>query len=98
MAERICPRCGTEFVDSSRFCNQCGAKLVNAPEISIKATQRAITSSMINYRLGLVYYKKGKLNEAIAAWEKVLKVEPDNIEVRQDIEKARREREELTKE
>ncbi len=98
MANRVCPRCGAEFADSSRFCNQCGAKLVDAPEISIKATQRTISSSMINYRLGLVYYKKGKLDEAIAAWEKVLKMEPDNTEVRQSIEKAQREKEKLIKE
>ena len=41
--------------------------------------------------LGMLYYKQDQLNEAIAAWEKVVKADPSNQLVQANLEKARRE-------
>jgi len=92
-----CEKCNTQCYPEDKYCGKCGAKI--APEFKssytdglgdqrIEATQATINAAYIQYKLGLVYYKKGKLDEAIAAWQKVLKFDPTNEEAKMMLEQA----------
>jgi cytochrome c-type biogenesis protein CcmH/NrfG len=39
--------------------------------------------------LGVAYAKQGKLDQAIAQWEKVLEIEPQNKSAKENINKAK---------
>ena len=44
---------------------------------------------MAHYNLGMAYAMQGKLNQAIAEWQIVLRLDPQNTHAGKNIEKAR---------
>ena len=74
-----CQNCKTPYSSEDRYCNQCGARLIE-PEFmdSGARTQKSLSLIDVHYNLGLVYFKKGKFQEALEVWEKALSREPGN--------------------
>lgn len=92
-----CEECKNRCYPEDKYCGKCGAKLSTEFKTSytnglgnqmIEATQATVNTAYIQYKLGLVYYKKGKLNDAIAAWQKALKFDPTNENAKMMLEKA----------
>jgi len=44
------------------------------------------------YNRGLAYATKGDLDKALADWEEVLRINPNNTDAKRNIERARQER------
>ena len=87
-----CPKCQAESYPEDRYCHQCGSKLRNSFSTSGgKVTQKAMKVGDIRYKLGMIYFKRGKYQEAVKEWQKLLEEESENIAVRQLIDEARRE-------
>jgi len=92
-----CKKCNSQCYPEDRYCGKCGAKI--SPEFKssytdgfdtqeVEATQASINAAYIQFKLASVYYKKGKLDEAIAAWQKVLKFDPTNEDAKMMLEQA----------
>ena len=91
-----CPRCNALYEDEDRYCGACGEKLADSiREVEGAMTQKIVNLSDIRYKLGLVYYKKGDLSNAIRTWRKILDENPDYAELRELIQKAESERDSL---
>ena len=87
-----CPKCQAETYPEDKYCGQCGHKLVSTfPTRRGRITQKAMNTGDIRYRLGMIYFKRGKYQEAIKTWQKILEDESENIAVKQLIDEARRE-------
>jgi len=56
-------------------------------------TKVALSAGLVNYRLGIISYRKGDLDGAIEAWIRALKFEPNNMELRKALEMAQKEKE-----
>lgn len=86
-----CPQCHAETLSESKYCGQCGHKLVRSFQTSGgKVTQKAMKSVDIRYKLGMIYLKRGKYNEAIETWQKLLEEESENVAVKKLIDEARK--------
>jgi len=72
----ICPRCHAPSEPEDKFCGHCGQDLRLGLDEPSKNTQRAIDVTEVKYRLGIIYFKKGKVNEAIESWKQVLALDP----------------------
>ena len=57
----------------------------------MEMTRKVSTPSDVHYKLGHVYYKRGKLEDAIRSWEDSLNDNPGNTQAREMIEKAKEE-------
>ena len=81
-----CANCETPHGTEDRYCNQCGARLAQ-PEVmgSGAQTQQSLSLVDVHYNLGLVYFKKGKLQEALETWERALEREPGNLALQERI-------------
>lgn len=84
----ICPRCGKSYSSEDKFCGFCGYNLTVQINSNF-VTQRALKVSDIRFNLGLVYFKEGKYSQAIETFEKILKDEPDHLQVQEMLERAR---------
>jgi predicted amidophosphoribosyltransferase len=86
-----CPKCQAETLPEDKYCSQCGSKLVRSFQTSGgKATQKAMKTSDIRYKLGMIYFKRKKYQEAINTWQKLLEDESENVAVKQLIDEARK--------
>jgi len=56
-------------------------------------TKVSLSAGLVNYRLGMISYKRGDLDGAIQAWTRALRFEPDNMELRKVLERAQKEKE-----
>jgi len=63
--------------------------LARAERELVAATQNGVENARVYQELGLVYAEGGKYAEAIRAWERSLRYDPQNVEVRRSIETAR---------
>lgn len=86
-----CPRCGTPCEREDRYCGKCGQSLLSALAKG-KATLQAFSVAEVRYKLGLIYYKRGELLDAIDIWQKILAGDPENVVVKSLIEKAQQEK------
>ena len=87
----ICPRCGAQCEPEDKHCGQCGQRLFSTITKG-KVTQRALSVLEVRYKLGLIYYKRGELSDAIEIWRKLLEDDPENATVKFLMEKAQREK------
>jgi cytochrome c-type biogenesis protein CcmH/NrfG len=86
----VCQHCQTESYPEDKYCSQCGQKLVNSFQTAGgKITQKAMSTGEVRFKLGMIYFKRGKYREAIKTWQKLLEEESDNAAVRQLIDEAR---------
>ncbi|MFH1008387.1 MAG: tetratricopeptide repeat protein [Candidatus Latescibacterota bacterium] len=85
-----CPRCGTPCEPEEKYCGKCGQKLLSALSKG-KETLQALDVSEVRYKLGLIYYRRGDLSEAIEIWKRVLEDNPENLAVKLLVEKAQEE-------
>jgi len=92
-----CEKCNSRCYPEDKYCGKCGAKLSTEFKTSytnglgnqpVEATQATVNAAYIQYKLGLVYYKKGKLDEAITAWKNVLEFDPTNEDAKKMLEKV----------
>ena len=85
-----CPNCKTLYGPEDRYCNQCGDRLIE-PEFmdSGARTQKSLSLIDVHYDLGLVYFKKGKFQEALEVWEKALSREPGNEMLQERIDEVK---------
>ena len=87
-----CPKCQAQSAPEDKYCNRCGYKLDQSFRTSgAKVTQRAMNTEDVRYKLGMVYFKRGKYREAIETWQKLLVNESNNTAVKQLIDEARKE-------
>lgn len=71
-----CPQCQQPCEPEDKFCGHCGQNLRVGLEGRTKNTQLAIDVIEVKYRLGMVYFKKGRVNDAIELWKQVLALDP----------------------
>ncbi len=90
-----CEKCGTIAMPEDQFCGACGAPLLRAQPATLDtmihltaATQASLNTAYLHYRLGMVYYKQGKLKEAIESWKHTLDVDPNHQEAETMLSRA----------
>ena len=76
-----CPKCGSERYPEDVFCGMCGIKLA-LPDRIPNLTQKEITVEDVRSKLGMVYFKMNKFEEAIEIFEKTLEINPNDQEAR----------------
>ena len=87
-----CPKCQAEPSPEDKYCNRCGFKLDHSQQtLGGKLTQKAMNAEDVRYKLGMIYFKRGKYREAIETWQKMLEDESSNAAVKQLIDEARKE-------
>lgn len=86
-----CPKCQTEALPEDKYCSRCGHKLARSLQTrGGKVTQKAMKADDIRYKLGIIYFKREKYQEAINIWQKLLEEESENVAVKQLIDEARK--------
>ncbi len=85
-----CPRCSSEHEPEDLYCPQCGQRLssYDSKEGPI-GTQRTMELYGVQYRLGIVYFKKGDYGRALEVWERALRERPNDEELKNLIRDAR---------
>lgn len=83
-----CPKCQKEVYPEDLFCGNCGFNL-SVQEHKVVGTQVDLKLSDIRFNLGMVYLKKGEYAKAIDTFEKILKEEPDNLQIMEMLKQAR---------
>ena len=73
-----CPQCGTLHEPEDRYCPRCGNRIVGKSTDQPMSTMKAMNISDVQYKLGMVYFKKGDYLRAAETWEKVLQGRPEN--------------------
>lgn len=73
-----CPQCHEPCEPEDKFCGHCGQNLRPELDERTQNTQFAIDAIEVKYRLGIVYFKKGRLTNAIELWKQVLTLDPDH--------------------
>ena len=86
-----CPECQAAIYSEDKYCSQCGHKLdLSTHAGDRRLTQKPLKSSEVRYKLGIIYFKRGKYKKAIETWEKLLDEESDNFAIEQLIDNARK--------
>jgi tetratricopeptide (TPR) repeat protein len=84
----FCINCGEKLVDGSKFCPKCGTKLGEAGSkgnvSSGKDGNKVSAAALSFYKKGVEYNKQKDFVNAILAYEKALKQEPNFIEAYRD--------------
>ena len=84
-----CSECGAGYEDEDRYCPQCGNRLAEGNATEAINTQESLDLFDVQYKLGLVYYRKGDYPRAVETWEKVLARRPGDIDLASLVEDAR---------
>ena len=86
-----CPKCQAAVYSENQYCSHCGHKLdLSSQACGGRVTQKTLKSAEVRYKLGIIYFKRGKYQKAIETWEKLLDEESDNFAVEQLIDNARK--------
>lgn len=85
----VCDRCGSPTGSKDRFCGFCGYNLT-VKNSSDFVTMHAMNAGNIQFDLGVLYFKKGKYEEALEIFENIRKEKPDNLQVINMCERARK--------
>lgn len=84
-----CPNCKTPHAVDDRYCGQCGHRLsVSDFTESGARTQKSLDLVDVHYNLGLVYFKQGEIDQALATWRKALATDPGNESLLERIAEA----------
>jgi Tfp pilus assembly protein PilF len=75
-----CQNCGKVAQVDDLYCGFCGTKLGSEP---FGETQERLDLVAIQYRLAIIYLKKGDFRHAIEKFKKILQKEPNNIRVKE---------------
>ena len=75
-----CQNCGKAAQLDDLFCGFCGTKLGGEP---FGETQERLDLVAIQYRLAIIYLKKGDYRHAIEKFKKILQKEPNNIQIKE---------------
>ena len=79
MDKRCCAQCGEEAEGGDTFCGHCGSYLTLADgRLGEGEPRRLLTAAEVNRRLGRVYLARGKRGEAVRAWRRALRLEPED--------------------
>ena len=73
-----CPNCGAITEESDNYCGQCRFELVT-DKISAPLTNQEINVEDVRNNLALVYFKMGKLKQALEIFEKNLELNPKDL-------------------
>ena len=85
-----CPHCETPYESGDRYCGQCGTRLITPKFMNSGAqTQKSLSLADVHYNLGLVYFKKGRYQEALETWDKALEKDPANTLLQKRIAEAK---------
>ena len=84
-----CPECSASHEPEDRYCPQCGHRLQPVDADDMMLTQKALDISDVQYKLGMVYFKKGDHMRAVETWKKALAGRPDDAELEALIQDAR---------
>ena len=89
-----CRKCGSRVEKGDQYCGACGERLMMEELVGPggRMTQKVMALSDVRYKLGMVYYRKGDVSNAIRIWQKVLEDHPEHEEVRALIAEAEAER------
>ena len=85
----ICAECGASHHPEDRYCPRCGHRLTEADVSEAINTQESLDLFDVQYKLGLVYYRKGDYPRAVETWEKALKRRPGHIDLAALVEDAK---------
>ena len=86
-----CPYCKASCEPQDRYCSQCGVRLAEEAFMESGArTQKSLDLVDVHYNLGLVYFKKGRYQEALETWEKGLARDPGNKALQERITEVRK--------
>lgn len=85
-----CPECGVPVEEGDLYCGRCGSSLSPEGDQTGTATmtQKSMDVTDIRYKLGMVYYRKGSIMQALEIWKKVLLQNPENESLRKLVEKT----------
>lgn len=84
---KLCNTCGFEIKDDDNYCGACGSKITDTPKYNPQLTQYAISPKFIQFKLGVVYFKQNKLEQAKNTFRTILKDDPKNIPAKEILEK-----------
>ncbi len=84
---KTCPRCHTPNSDEHRFCGLCGYNLA-VESVSNFVTKVAIKANDVQFDLGVLCYKDGKYDQAVAIFQNLLDSNPDNLQVAQMLQQV----------
>ena len=92
-----CRKCGSRVEKDDQYCGDCGERLMAEELMGVGGgmTQKVMGLSDVRYKLGMVYYRKGDVSNAIRIWQKVLEEHPEHEGVRALIAEAEAQRDAL---
>lgn len=90
MSILTCRECGALVEEGDLYCGRCGSSLgPEGDETGAAAmTQKSMDVTDIRYKLGMVYYRKGSILQALEIWKRVLLQNPENESLRKLVEKT----------
>ncbi|KPK28987.1 MAG: hypothetical protein AMJ61_00430 [Desulfobacterales bacterium SG8_35_2] len=74
-----CPNCNFQIFPEDIYCGKCGNRL-KEQKLVFGATQQALKASDIQFKLGVVYFKKREFQKATELFTKILEEEPTHTE------------------
>lgn len=85
-----CPECDALVEEGDLYCGRCGSRLSSGGDQRGAAamTQKSMDVADIRYKLGMVYFRKGSIGQALEIWKKVLLQNPENESLRKLVEKT----------
>jgi lipopolysaccharide biosynthesis regulator YciM len=86
--DSCCPNCNSKFFPEDVYCGNCGNRL-NEQKIVFGATQQALKASDIQFKLGVVYFKKKEFPKAVELFTKILEQEPTHTQALEMLEAAK---------
>lgn len=81
-SELKCKACSEGFETIDRFCPKCGERVTQPLQAGDSGggfdTMEAMDVGDVQFRLGMVFFKKGAYARALEVWAKVLERQPEN--------------------
>ena len=84
-----CAQCGAAYESEDRYCPQCGRRLSLLEAEGGVNTQKPLDILEVQYKLGMVYFKKGDYQRAAEALGRVLRERPDDADLKRLVRDAR---------
>ena len=83
---KLCPKCAANISPEDKFCGMCGFEVISFKEMQY-LTQKDIKVDDIRQKLGMVYYKMGKYEEALEIFQQSLEKNPDDKDAKEMVNK-----------